>query len=217
MSDSMKSIPLRSLLREPVKVKRLTRSGQSVQVTDNGKPLWVIQPAVQEEEDADRARAIDELLDEALRARVHRSCGCAPGAIQAVRAYADSSLILRLVTGESGAQQAAADYRRLGRPSLFYLPLHALEVENGIRQRAFHERRVLPSGQRARIAHERDAALARLLAWVTRGALKELVMDMDCYGSSPRTVRDAFGEDWCSGYKIPCTSLAPCCWKARFF
>ena len=64
----MKSIPLRSLLREPVKVKRLTRSGQSVQVTDNGKPLWVIQPAAREEEDADRARAIDDLLDEALRA-----------------------------------------------------------------------------------------------------------------------------------------------------
>ncbi len=64
----MKSIPLRSLLREPVKVKRLTRSGQSVQVTDNGKPLWVIQPAAQVEEDAERARAIDELLDEALRA-----------------------------------------------------------------------------------------------------------------------------------------------------
>ena len=68
LSDSMKSIPLRSLLREPVKVKRLTRSGQSVQVTDNGKPLWVIKPAAQEEEDPERAHAIDELLDEALRA-----------------------------------------------------------------------------------------------------------------------------------------------------
>ena len=67
LSDRMKTIPLRSLLREPVKVKRLTRSGQSVQVTDNGKPLWIIQPAAQEEEDAERARAIDELLDEALR------------------------------------------------------------------------------------------------------------------------------------------------------
>lgn len=63
----MKSIPLRSLLREPVKVKRLTRSGQSVKITDNGKPLWVIQPADREEEDAKRAQAIDELLDEALR------------------------------------------------------------------------------------------------------------------------------------------------------
>jgi len=67
MSDIMKSIPLRNLLREPVKVKRLTRSGQSVQVTDNGKPLWVIQAAAQEEESAQRAHAIDELLDEALR------------------------------------------------------------------------------------------------------------------------------------------------------
>jgi hypothetical protein len=64
----MKTIPLRSLLREPVKVKRLTRSGQSVRVTDNGKPLWVIQPAAREEDDQERARAIDELLDEALRA-----------------------------------------------------------------------------------------------------------------------------------------------------
>lgn len=97
-----------------------------------------------------------------------------------MRAYADSSFILRLVTGESGAQQAAAEYRRLGRPCLLYLPLHALEVENGIRQRAFHERRVLPSGQRARITQERDAALARLLAWTTRGGFKKLVVDMDC-------------------------------------
>lgn len=62
----MKSIPLRNLLREPLKVKRLTRSGQSVQVTDNGKPLWIIQPAGREEDDAERAQAIDELLDEAL-------------------------------------------------------------------------------------------------------------------------------------------------------
>jgi hypothetical protein len=96
-----------------------------------------------------------------------------------VRGYADSSLILRLVTGESGAPQAAAEYRRLRRPSLFYLPLHALEVENGIRQRAFHERRMLPADQRGRIAHEREAALARLAGWVKRGALKEMVMDMD--------------------------------------
>jgi antitoxin (DNA-binding transcriptional repressor) of toxin-antitoxin stability system len=64
----MKTIPLRQLIREPTKVKRWTRSGQSVQVTDNGKPLWVIQPVATEEKDPERARAIDELLDEALRA-----------------------------------------------------------------------------------------------------------------------------------------------------
>lgn len=111
-----------------------------------------------------------------------------------MRAYADSSLILRLVTGEPGAQQAAAEYRRLGRPSLFYLPLHALEVENGIRQRAFHERRVLPAAQRAKITRERDAALARLAGFLARGALKEMVMDMDLAMDRARTLSATHAE-----------------------
>ena len=42
----MKTVTLRTLVREPIKVKRWTRAGSSVQVTDNGKPLWVIQPAL---------------------------------------------------------------------------------------------------------------------------------------------------------------------------
>ena len=96
-----------------------------------------------------------------------------------MRVYADSSFILRLVTGEAGAEQAAAVYRRLARPSLFYLPLHALEVENGIRQRAFHERPMIPAGQRSGINRQRDAALARLSGLVKRGALKELALDTD--------------------------------------
>jgi hypothetical protein len=50
-----------------------------------------------------------------------------------VRVYADSSLILRLVTGESGAQQAAAEYRRLGRPSfsIFHYTLWKWKMEFG--------------------------------------------------------------------------------------
>ncbi len=68
MSDSMKSISLRALLREPLKVKRITRAGKSVQVTDNGHPLWILQPAAGTEADeVERRRAIDEVLDEALR------------------------------------------------------------------------------------------------------------------------------------------------------
>ena len=96
-----------------------------------------------------------------------------------MRVYADSSFLLRLVTGEPGAEQAGAEYRRLGRPAVFYLPLHALEVENGIRQRAFHERRVLPSRQRAKIHRERDAALSRLAGFLKRGAFQAVAMDMD--------------------------------------
>jgi hypothetical protein len=68
LSDNMKTIPLRTLVREPLKVKRLTGAGQAVTVTDNGKPLWVLQPAngtVADE--AERHRAIEETLDQVLR------------------------------------------------------------------------------------------------------------------------------------------------------
>jgi len=64
----MKTISLRTLLREPLRVKRMTRAGKSVQVTDNGEPLWILQPANGTADDeAERRRAIDELLDEVLR------------------------------------------------------------------------------------------------------------------------------------------------------
>jgi len=29
-------------VHEPLKVKRMTRTGNPVQVTDNGKPLWIL-------------------------------------------------------------------------------------------------------------------------------------------------------------------------------
>jgi antitoxin (DNA-binding transcriptional repressor) of toxin-antitoxin stability system len=73
MSDSMKSITLRTLVREPLKVKRLTRAGNSVHVTDNGRPLWVIQPATPDKpartraEDERRRREIEDALADVLR------------------------------------------------------------------------------------------------------------------------------------------------------
>jgi len=58
---------LRTLVREPLKVKRMTRTGKPVQVTDNGEPLWILQPANgMESDEAERRRAIDEILDEVL-------------------------------------------------------------------------------------------------------------------------------------------------------
>ena len=64
----MTTISLRTLVREPRKVKRMTRTGQSVQVTDNGHPLWILQPANGTDTDeAERRRAIDEILDEVLK------------------------------------------------------------------------------------------------------------------------------------------------------
>ena len=65
----MKTVTLRTLVRDPRKVKRLTRAGTSVEVTDNGKPLWLIQP-INDFDEAERLRATDEALDEVLRSRV---------------------------------------------------------------------------------------------------------------------------------------------------
>jgi hypothetical protein len=62
----VRTISLRTLVREPLKVKRMT--GQPVRVTDNGQPLWILQPADgMETDEAERRRAIDEILDEVLR------------------------------------------------------------------------------------------------------------------------------------------------------
>jgi antitoxin (DNA-binding transcriptional repressor) of toxin-antitoxin stability system len=66
----MKTITLRTLVREPLKAKRLTRAGQSITVTDRGNPLWVLQPAGKKaspDAEASRRKAINEILDGVLR------------------------------------------------------------------------------------------------------------------------------------------------------
>ena len=107
-----------------------------------------------------------------------------------MRAYADSSFILRLVTGEADSPQAIAAYRRLDSPRLFYQPLHALEVRNAILQRAFHQRRSIASRRRRHVARERDAALARLEHLVARRALLDVALDMDAAIAQSAVARD---------------------------
>ena len=63
----MKTITLRTLVREPLKVKRWTRTGKSVQVTDSGSPLWILQPADAAPDEEARRRTTNEILDEVLR------------------------------------------------------------------------------------------------------------------------------------------------------
>jgi predicted nucleic acid-binding protein len=96
-----------------------------------------------------------------------------------VRAYADSSFILRLVTAEADSEAAIGEYRRIGLPPLFFLPLHGLEVRNAILQRAFYERRSLPSRARQHIARERDAAFDRLERFLSRRTLLDVALDLD--------------------------------------
>ncbi len=78
----MKTISLRTLIREPRKVKRMTRTGKPVQVTDNGQPLWILRPANGADDEAERLRVTDEILDEVLQGR--------PSRISAVRLLEES-------------------------------------------------------------------------------------------------------------------------------
>jgi predicted nucleic acid-binding protein len=96
-----------------------------------------------------------------------------------MRAYADTSFLVKLLTQEPGTQIAVADYRRLGRPPVFFLPLHSLEVSNAIRQRAFHQRHSTESSDRSAIKRERDRSLALLQKYISRRAFVEISHDMD--------------------------------------
>ena len=63
-----KPISLRTLVREPLKVKRMTRAGKSVQVTDRGEPLWILHPAEGTAFDEEkRTREIEAELAEVLK------------------------------------------------------------------------------------------------------------------------------------------------------
>jgi len=65
----MKTISLRTLVREPRKVKRITRAGNPVQVTDNGHPLWILHPAdgTSAENEERRKREMEKELADVLR------------------------------------------------------------------------------------------------------------------------------------------------------
>src|SRR2546422_659737 len=96
-----------------------------------------------------------------------------------MRAYADTSFLVKLLTQEPATAIAVADYRRLGRPPVFFLPLHSLEVANAIRQRAFHQRHTMASSARSAIQRERDTSLALLQKYISRRAFIEISHDME--------------------------------------
>jgi len=96
-----------------------------------------------------------------------------------MRAYADTSFLVKLLTQEAGTATAVEDYRSLGRPPVFFLPLHGLEVANAIRQRAFHQRRSTPSSERAATKRGCEAALSMLKKFIARGVFVESSVDMD--------------------------------------
>jgi predicted nucleic acid-binding protein len=96
-----------------------------------------------------------------------------------MRVYADTSFLVRLLTEEPGTERAMADYHRLGRPAIFYLPLHSLEVENAIRQRAFHLQRTAPARERRAIKRELETAFGIIAKFIARQVLIQSSVDLD--------------------------------------
>jgi predicted nucleic acid-binding protein len=126
-----------------------------------------------------------------------------------MRAYGDTSFLVKLVTDEPGSEAAMAKFRRLDFPTLFFLPLHGLEVANAIRHRAFHLRRSAGSEQRAAIARERDAALARIGRWLERGWFSEAAADCDEALLRARTLSEKHTERFgCRGFDLLHVALA---------
>jgi predicted nucleic acid-binding protein len=126
-----------------------------------------------------------------------------------MRNYADTSFLVKLLTQEPGTAAAVGDYRRLGRPALFFLPLHGLEVTNAIRQRAFHQRRTLGSSEKSGVKRERDTSLALLHKLISRRALIEITMDMDPVIQRARKLSEKHTERLgCRGFDLLHVALA---------
>ena len=154
----------------------MTRTGQSVQVTDNGEPLWILQPAVTDADEAERRRRSMRSWRKCF-ARSRRT-SARPNSW---KNHAGENLRRQQLCPSIGHWRGGVAPRHCRSiacllPKLFFLPLHALEVRNAILQRAFHQRRSTPSGGRQHIARARDAALARLEHLVARRALIEVTL-----------------------------------------
>lgn len=111
-----------------------------------------------------------------------------------MRTYADSSFIVRLLAAEPTSAEVISEYRRLGRPAFFFLPLHNLEVRNAILHRAFFQRHSQSQAERQRAARDRDAAFGRLEAYSRRKALIDVHVEWDAVFGIARGLSDKYTE-----------------------
>ena len=126
-----------------------------------------------------------------------------------MRAYADTSFLVKLLSGEAGTAAAVDHYRGLGRPPVFFLTLHALEVANAIRQRAFHQRRTAPASERLDIKRKRDNALALMHKYIARRAFIEATADLDTALGVARDLSEKHTERLgCRGFDLLHVALA---------
>lgn len=126
-----------------------------------------------------------------------------------MRTYADTSFLVKLLASEPGSAAAVADYRSLGRPALFFVSLHELEVTNAIRQRAFHRRHAASARERAVIARERDLSLSLLQKFLARGAFIGAAADLEAALATAQSLSERHTERLgCRGFDLLHVALA---------
>lgn len=87
-----------------------------------------------------------------------------------MKCFADSSVIVSLIARDSRTEGCKAAYMKLGRPRLFYTPLHELEVANALRLRSYlaAQERI---EKKASIKKQQMEAEGRLQALIRRRVL----------------------------------------------
>jgi predicted nucleic acid-binding protein len=94
-----------------------------------------------------------------------------------MKVWADSSLMVRMLTPEAGTAAVRVALRKLKHPRLFFTPLHELEVVNALRVKFALASREVPARQRPALERQLGFALARLEAGRSRGVFVETAMD----------------------------------------
>lgn len=111
-----------------------------------------------------------------------------------MRAYADSSFLVKLLSLEPDSPSAVTEYRRWDCPPMFFLPLHGLEVHNAIHQRAFHQRRAGSPDECKKVVREKAAAISKLERMLHRRALLTVAAEWDAAMERSRQLSDTHTE-----------------------
>lgn len=94
-----------------------------------------------------------------------------------MRAYADTSFLLRLIHQETGSLEAKSTYRSLGRPRLPFNSLHELELRNAIRLGRFLAAKDKSKAKRQQTGRELERAAARLDAMLATKSFTPATLD----------------------------------------
>jgi len=110
-----------------------------------------------------------------------------------MKAYADTSFLVRLLVRDADNAAADAAHRKIGGPFLIYTPYHNLEVTNALRLRTFMAGHGSGPATKRQAKREEAEVLRRLKNCLTTGRFLDSTMPWEA--ATDRAVR--LSEDHC--------------------